>query len=98
MTKETAETRVGKGVGSLLDLFFLVAKRVAFDFLVVVLVLVFIIVRNDVDAHGVHLDHFDLRLALRAIQNFAFLYFFFVNIDLDGTFRTTHHSWTSNQG
>jgi 8-oxo-dGTP diphosphatase len=42
-----------------------------------------------------NLNDLDLSFALGAVENLAFLYFFFVDVNLDRTFRTPNHSPTS---
>lgn len=100
MTEESAGMQEGIET-RLLDLVFLFTQRVAFDDIFPValsLFLVFVFIRDHVQTNRVHLNNLDLNLALGAAEDFAFLYFVFINVDLDGTFRTADHSRTSNQG
>jgi hypothetical protein len=58
------------------------------------LFLVFIFVEvfgDDVQMDGVYLRNFQLRFALRATEDFAFLNFVFVDVDFGGTFWATDH-------
>ena len=57
--------------------------------------LVFVFIRDHVETNRMYLNDLDLSLALRAVEDLAFLYFVFVNVNLDGTFRTADHSRTS---
>ncbi len=46
---------------------------------------------DDVEAHGVDLNHFELDVALRAAQDFAFFNFIFVHINFGVALRTSDH-------
>src|SRR5580704_9468271 len=66
-----------------------------FLFVVVLVVFVIIVVRDDVQMHRMNLHHFELGFTFRAIQNLALFDLILIEINLDGAFRAVHHSRTS---
>jgi len=52
---------------------------------------VLIFVGNNVHVDGMDLQHLQFHITLRAGEDFAFLYFVFVHINLGVAFRASHH-------
>jgi hypothetical protein len=84
---------------ALFDLVFLFAQRVTFDRILVFRLglgfFLVVLIRDHIETNRMYLDDLDLGLALGAVEDLAFFYFIFVNVNLDGTFRAAHHSRTS---
>jgi hypothetical protein len=74
---------------------FVVAVVVRVVFAVFFVFVIIIIIGDDVDANRVNLNNLDFGRALWAVENLAFFYFIFVDVDLDGTLRTPDHRRTS---
>jgi hypothetical protein len=55
------------------------------------LVLVFVIFRDNIQAHRMDLSDFKLRIALQTSEDFALLDFVFVEINLGIAFGASHH-------
>jgi hypothetical protein len=77
--------------------FFLFLDQIAFIavfrffFLFFFVIIVVAIVRDDVQVNGMDLGHFQFGFALWAAQNFALLYFVFVDVDFGGTLGAANH-------
>src|SRR5580658_5818801 len=78
MTRRAEKMRAGSARPKLSDLFF-------------VFVVVLFIFLDDDEMHGMRLRHFQLDVALRAAEDFAFLDFVFVQINFGVAFRTSGH-------
>src|SRR5271156_5189282 len=95
MTRQAEKMRAGSARPKLSDLFF-VLVIVLFIFLDAGLFLFFFVViifvfGDDDEMHGMRLGHFQLDVALRAAEDFAFLDFVFVQINFGVAFRTSGH-------
>jgi hypothetical protein len=95
MRGETVEIRRGCGRRTRAGLNFFFLFVILFEKVIrIVRLLVFVIiviVRDDIDLDGVNLHNFHFGFALGTGQDFAFLDFVFVNIDFGGAFRTPDH-------
>jgi hypothetical protein len=56
-----------------------------------ILVVLILIVRDGIDLHGMDLDDFHLSFTFGTGQDFAFLYFVFIDVDFSCAFRTSDH-------
>src|SRR5271156_6038820 len=95
MTRQAEKMRAGSARPKLSDLFFVLVV-VLFIFLDAGLFLFFVIIiifvfGDDDEVHGMRLRHFQLDVALRAAEDFAFLDFVFVQINFGVAFRTSGH-------
>jgi hypothetical protein len=100
MTGESTGMQDGTEAG-LFDLVFLFAQRVALEAVFPVFIglfLVVVFIRDYIQTNRVHLNNLDLHLALRAVEDFAFLDFVFINVKINGTFRTADHGQPPSPG
>ena len=77
----------------LVVVFFIFLQQIAFlgAFRFILVILIVLIIRNEIEVHGMRLGDFEFRFALGTAQNLPFFNFIFIDIDFRGTFRATDH-------